>query len=62
MAGSDVWLTNDDDREKPFRLLLLVRNHQGYLNLCELLTRSFLENQYKGAPRCAANGCRARKG
>lgn len=28
VAGSDVWLTNDDDREKPFRLLLLVRNHQ----------------------------------
>ena len=48
IAGCDVWITNDDDRDKPFRLLLLVRNHQGYLNLCELLTQSFLVNQGKG--------------
>src|SRR5690606_17375830 len=44
IAGCDVWLTNDDDPDKPYRLLLLVRNHAGYLSLCELLTRSFLEN------------------
>ena len=61
IAGCDVWITNDDDRDKPFRLLLLVRNHQGYLNLCELLTQSFLVNQGKVGPRSGANGCRARK-
>ena len=48
IAGADVWLTNDEDPAKPFRVLLLVRNHQGYLNLCELLSRSFLTNQGKG--------------
>jgi DNA polymerase III subunit alpha len=48
IAGCDVWVSNDDDREKPYRLLLLVRNHQGYLNLCELLTQSFMTNQDKG--------------
>src|SRR5690606_31020556 len=48
IAGCDVWLTNDDDPDKPFRLLLLVRNHKGYLNLCELLTQSFLTNQGRG--------------
>ncbi|MDF3860375.1 PHP domain-containing protein, partial [Achromobacter denitrificans] len=48
IAGCDVWLSNDDDPAKPFRLLLLVRNHQGYLNLCELLTKAFLTNQGKG--------------
>ncbi|MBB1225482.1 PHP domain-containing protein, partial [Klebsiella pneumoniae] len=37
IAGCDVWLSNDEDPAKPFRVLLLVRNHQGYLNLCELL-------------------------
>jgi len=48
IAGCDVWLSNDDDPGKPFRLLLLVRNHQGYLNLCELLSKAFLTNQGKG--------------
>ncbi|MFM6923432.1 MAG: PHP domain-containing protein, partial [Polynucleobacter victoriensis] len=31
-----------------YRLQLLVKNHQGYLNLCELLTKASLTNQYKG--------------
>ncbi len=48
LAGSDVWITNEADRDKPFRLLLLARNHQGYLNLCELLSRAYLNNQYRG--------------
>lgn len=48
IAGCDVWISNDEDRDKPFRALLLVRNHAGYLNLCELLSQSFLTNQYKG--------------
>ncbi|MCV6799361.1 DNA polymerase III subunit alpha [Achromobacter ruhlandii] len=48
IAGCDVWLSNDEDPAKPFRVLLLVRNHQGYLNLCELLSRAFLTNQGKG--------------
>src|SRR5690606_14883694 len=39
IAGCDVWVTNDADRSMPHRMLLLVRNTQGYLNLCELLTR-----------------------
>ncbi|KKB63579.1 DNA polymerase III subunit alpha [Robbsia andropogonis] len=48
IAGADVWITNPADRDKPHRLLLLVRNRQGYLNLCELLSRGSLTNQYKG--------------
>jgi len=48
IAGCDVWLTNEQDREKPFRVLLLVQNRQGYLNLCELLSRAWTTNQYKG--------------
>ncbi|GAA4407256.1 DNA-directed DNA polymerase [Advenella faeciporci] len=48
IAGSDVWLTNEQDREKPFRCLLLVKNHQGYNNLCELLSKAWISNQYKG--------------
>ena len=48
IAGCDVWITNDDDREKPSRLLLLVKNNQGYLQLCELLSQAWLTNLYRG--------------
>ncbi|MDR5731528.1 DNA polymerase III subunit alpha [Caballeronia sp. LZ025] len=48
IAGCDVWITNPDDRDKPSRLLLLVRDKTGYLNLCELLSRAWLMNQYRG--------------
>ena len=48
IAGCDVWITNEADREKPSRLLLLVKDRTGYLNLCELLSRAWLENQYRG--------------
>jgi len=48
IIGSDVWITNDDERDKPFRLLLLVKNHDGYLQLCELLSRAWLSNQHRG--------------
>src|ERR1700678_2260835 len=39
IIGCDVWITNDADRDKPYRILLLARNHTGYLQLCELLTK-----------------------
>ena len=48
IAGCDIWVENELDREKPYRLLLLARNQQGYLALCEILTRAWLENQYRG--------------
>jgi DNA polymerase-3 subunit alpha len=48
VVGVDAWITNDDNRDKPFRLLLLAKNHTGYLQLCDLLSRAWLTNQYKG--------------
>ncbi|MEY4468022.1 MAG: polymerase alpha subunit, partial [Pseudomonadota bacterium] len=48
IIGCDVWITNEDEREKPFRLLLLVKNHSGYLQLCDLLSRAWLTNQHRG--------------
>jgi DNA polymerase-3 subunit alpha len=48
IVGCDIWLTNEADRDKPFRLLLLVQNHAGYLRLCDLLTRAYRSNQYRG--------------
>ncbi len=48
LIGCDVWITNDDDRDKPSRLLLLVKNRQGYLQLCELLSQAWLTNLHRG--------------
>ena len=50
VVGCDVFVTNDAARDQPFRLLLLCQSHAGYLRLCELLTRAYLENQYRGRP------------
>ncbi|EJL92772.1 DNA-directed DNA polymerase III PolC [Herbaspirillum sp. CF444] len=48
IAGCDVWVSNDDDRDKPSRLLLLVKNHHGYLQLCDLLSKAWLTNLHRG--------------
>lgn len=38
ILGADVWVTNDIDRDKPSRMLLLCRSKAGYLNLSKLLS------------------------
>lgn len=48
ICGADCWLSNHKDRDRPFRTLLLVRNNQGYLRLCELLSRAWLDNEWRG--------------
>ncbi len=48
IAGCDVWITNETDRDKPHRLLLLCQTHAGYLNLCELLTLAHRTNRHRG--------------
>ena len=48
IAGCDAWITNDADRDKPSRLMLLVKNRKGYLQLCELLAQAWLTNQHRG--------------
>ncbi|BCM25315.1 DNA polymerase III subunit alpha [Methyloradius palustris] len=48
LLGCDIWLENESKRDQPYRLLLLCQTHAGYLRLCELLTRAYLNNQYRG--------------
>ncbi len=50
IVGCDVFITNEASRDQPMRVLLLCQSHAGYLRLCELLTRAYLENQYRGRP------------
>jgi DNA polymerase-3 subunit alpha len=44
----DAWITQDTDRDKPYRVLLICKNRKGYGQLCELLTRAYMENKYRG--------------
>ncbi len=48
IIGCDIWLQNTDNRDQPSRLLLLCQSHAGYLLLCQLLSRAYLSNQYRG--------------
>ena len=47
IIGCDVWVTHEADRDSPFRLLLLVQDRAGYRNLCELLSRAWLQNRHR---------------
>jgi DNA polymerase III subunit alpha len=48
VIGCDLWLTHEADRDTPHRVLLLAQNYDGYLRLCDLLTRAYRSNQYRG--------------
>jgi DNA polymerase III subunit alpha len=48
VIGCDVWIENESDRDKPHRLLLLCASRSGYGNLCDLLTRAYRSNQFRG--------------
>jgi DNA polymerase-3 subunit alpha len=44
LIGADLWLEPEGGEKAASRLLVLVQNAQGYLNLCELISRSWLAN------------------
>ncbi len=48
VLGCDIHLANETDPDRPYRMLLLCRSHQGYLQLCELLTRAYLVPRVRG--------------
>ena len=48
IIGCDVWISNDADRDKASRVLLLCASREGYLRLCNWLTRAFRTNQHRG--------------
>ena len=48
IIGCDIWLENAANRDQPTRMLLLCQSHAGYLLLCQLISRAYLSNQYRG--------------
>ncbi|SJM94054.1 DNA polymerase III subunit alpha [Crenothrix polyspora] len=50
IAGADVLIFNVEDPASPYRLSLLVNNHQGYITLTELISKAYQEGQHQGVP------------
>ena len=50
IIGVDMWLRNPGQPTRPWRLLLLCKNRQGYRNLTELVSRTYLEGQHQSIP------------
>jgi DNA polymerase-3 subunit alpha len=50
IIGLDLRIVNEDDAGRPFRLILLCQDNDGYRNLSRLLSRAFLEGQVRGEP------------
>ncbi|WP_434777061.1 DNA polymerase III subunit alpha [Neisseria sp. Ec49-e6-T10] len=48
IIGADLILKNPTKPDRPSRFLLIAQNHTGYLRLCELLTKAYIEEHTKG--------------
>ena len=51
IAGSELWVRNGANANQPFRLVVLVQDRRGYLNLTRLISRAYLEGQHLGVPQ-----------
>ncbi|MDX1507800.1 MAG: PHP domain-containing protein, partial [Woeseiaceae bacterium] len=48
LIGADIRIIDDGDPDRPYTLILLCQNNDGYRNLSRLLTRAFVEERYRG--------------
>jgi DNA polymerase-3 subunit alpha len=50
IIGVDMWVRNPGQPTRPWRLVLLCKDDQGYRNLTELVSRCYLEGQHQSIP------------
>ena len=50
IIGADVMIDNPTDVNKPYRMVLLCQDRDGYRNLNRLLSRAYIEGQHVGRP------------
>ncbi|HHJ17701.1 MAG TPA: DNA polymerase III subunit alpha, partial [Gammaproteobacteria bacterium] len=50
IVGVDLWLRNPEHLTRPWRLVLLCKDREGYRHLTELVSRSYLEGQHQSIP------------
>ncbi len=48
ILGADLWLEPETGDKQASRLLLLVQGRDGYLNLCEILSKAWIGNEHRG--------------
>ncbi|MFT3956264.1 MAG: DNA polymerase III subunit alpha [Piscinibacter sp.] len=48
ILGADIWLEADNGDKQASRLLLLAQSREGYLNLCEILSKAWIANEQRG--------------
>ena len=50
IVGADILISNPEDPDHTSNLVLLCQNREGYLNLCQLLSKGYQEGQHHGVP------------
>ena len=50
IIGVDLRVRNPDEEDRPWSMVLLCQDLEGYRNLTRLVSRSFLEGQHRGVP------------
>ena len=50
VIGADIWLENPEEPNNPFRLTLLAKDNDGYLNLTEIISLGYTDGQHHGKP------------
>src|SRR5215831_12895742 len=46
IAGADLWIADPADPGAPSRLTVLCQNRRGYLNLAQIISRSYIEGRH----------------
>lgn len=48
IIGVDIQVKNEADTKRPSRLMLIAKNHAGYLRLCKLLSQAYMQESNRG--------------
>jgi DNA polymerase-3 subunit alpha len=51
IIGVELQVHDPDDKDRPYGLVMLCQDRDGYRNLSRLVTRSYTEGQYRGVAR-----------
>ncbi|MEM7084114.1 MAG: DNA polymerase III subunit alpha [Pseudomonadota bacterium] len=51
ILGADIWVVSDHEDAQAFRMTLLCQNAAGYTRLSELMSKAYLQGQFRGKPR-----------
>ncbi len=50
VIGVELWVRNPEQPARPWRLVLLCKDREGYRHLTELVSRTYLEGQHQSVP------------